>query len=194
MAFQPMHTRGGRMPPGGASSFSFADGGTSIHDTAQLSANAYANGQNQNCGNVMTGRSTTRLHAPPGGHSSIVFDDGAPSPPPHNAFRKPGYKVPPVGTTDQIQKGQIPVGGHSSVFDPDAKVPSPVAQRGSIGGHQNYRFGQSPLQNIESNNVREPVGGKSNLMLGSHNRFSISGVKDKTYGQYNLAEAGPIDS
>ena len=45
------------------------------------SANAFANGANQNCGNVMTGRSTTRLHAPPGGRTSInIFgghDDGA---------------------------------------------------------------------------------------------------------------------
>ena len=27
-----------------------------------MSANAFASGSNQNCGNVMTGRSTTRLH------------------------------------------------------------------------------------------------------------------------------------
>ena len=37
------------------------------------SANAFANGANQNCGNVITDRSSTRLHAPPGGHSSIPF-------------------------------------------------------------------------------------------------------------------------
>ena len=36
-----------------------------------MSANAYASGNNQNCGNVMTGRSTTRLLAPPGGQSSF---------------------------------------------------------------------------------------------------------------------------
>ena len=37
----------------------------------QQSSNAYANGSNQNCGNVLTDRSSTRLHAPPGGHSSF---------------------------------------------------------------------------------------------------------------------------
>jgi len=37
------------------------------------SANAYANGSNQNCGNVLTDRRTTRVSAPPGGHSSISF-------------------------------------------------------------------------------------------------------------------------
>ena len=35
------------------------------------SSNAYANGANQNCGNVITDRSSTRLHAPPGGHSTF---------------------------------------------------------------------------------------------------------------------------
>lgn len=34
-------------------------------------SNAYANGANQNCGNVLTDRSTTRLHAPPGGASTF---------------------------------------------------------------------------------------------------------------------------
>jgi SPIRAL1-like protein len=37
------------------------------------SSNAYANGANQNCGNVLTDRRTTKVSAPPGGHSSIVF-------------------------------------------------------------------------------------------------------------------------
>jgi len=34
-------------------------------------SNSYANGANQNCGNVITDRSTTRIHAPPGGKSSF---------------------------------------------------------------------------------------------------------------------------
>jgi hypothetical protein len=37
------------------------------------SSNAFANGANQNAGNVMTGRSSTRVRAPPGGKSSISF-------------------------------------------------------------------------------------------------------------------------
>ena len=35
------------------------------------SSNAYSSGSNQNCGNVLTDRPTTRLHAPPGGKSSF---------------------------------------------------------------------------------------------------------------------------
>jgi len=34
------------------------------------SSNAYASGANQNCGNVITDRPSTRVHAPPGGRSS----------------------------------------------------------------------------------------------------------------------------
>jgi len=35
------------------------------------SSNKFANGANQNAGNFITDRPTTRLHAPPGGHSSF---------------------------------------------------------------------------------------------------------------------------
>lgn len=35
------------------------------------SSNKFADGSNQNCGNFITDRSTTRLHAPPGGKTSI---------------------------------------------------------------------------------------------------------------------------
>ncbi|KAJ9473268.1 hypothetical protein DIPPA_08073 [Diplonema papillatum] len=38
-----------------------------------LSSNAWASNANQNCGNMITDRPTTRIHAPPGGKSSITF-------------------------------------------------------------------------------------------------------------------------
>jgi SPIRAL1-like protein len=37
----------------------------------QMSSNQYANGSNQNAGNVLTDRRITRIHAPPGGASSF---------------------------------------------------------------------------------------------------------------------------
>mmetsp|Transcript_18387 Transcript_18387/g.38283 ORF Transcript_18387/g.38283 Transcript_18387/m.38283 type:complete len:152 (+) Transcript_18387:39-494(+) len=43
------------------------------HLGLNVGGNAFANGANQNCGNVITDRSSTRIHAPPGGHSSITF-------------------------------------------------------------------------------------------------------------------------
>lgn len=36
-----------------------------------VSSNKFASGANQNCGNVITDRPSTRIHAAPGGKSSI---------------------------------------------------------------------------------------------------------------------------
>ncbi|CAN0564817.1 unnamed protein product, partial [Ectocarpus sp. 12 AP-2014] len=38
---------------------------------AALSSNAFASGHSQNCGNVITGRPSSRVIAPPGGHSTF---------------------------------------------------------------------------------------------------------------------------
>mmetsp|Transcript_19645 Transcript_19645/g.45917 ORF Transcript_19645/g.45917 Transcript_19645/m.45917 type:complete len:181 (+) Transcript_19645:18-560(+) len=64
-------------PPGGTSQAgSLIFGGAAAGPAEAISSNKYASGSNQNCGNVMTGRSSTRLHAPPGGTSqagSLIF-------------------------------------------------------------------------------------------------------------------------
>lgn len=52
------------LPPGYAPS---SGGGVG----AALSSNAFASGHNQNCGNVITGRPSSRVTAPPGGHSTF---------------------------------------------------------------------------------------------------------------------------
>ena len=44
---------------------------TGTSSSSAVSANAFASGSNQNSGNVMTGRPTSRVLAPPGGHCSI---------------------------------------------------------------------------------------------------------------------------
>ena len=59
----------GRMPLADAS----ADAAPVFGARSTKGSNAYANGANQNCGNVITDRPTTRLHAPPGGTSSVTF-------------------------------------------------------------------------------------------------------------------------
>eukprot|EP00924_Labyrinthula_sp_SR-Ha-C_P009425 snap_masked-scaffold_2-processed-gene-23.40-mRNA-1 protein AED:0.11 eAED:0.26 QI:0/0/0/0.66/1/1/3/0/87 len=38
-----------------------------------ISSNMYANGSNQNAGNFLTEKPTTKIHAPPGGSSQIIF-------------------------------------------------------------------------------------------------------------------------
>ena len=47
-----------------------AQQGFQIGASRGTSANRYANGANQNCGNVMTDRPTSRVLKPPGGGSS----------------------------------------------------------------------------------------------------------------------------
>ena len=45
----------------------------SMAQEASMSSNAFASGSNQNAGNVITKRPSTRVHAPPGGKSSFLF-------------------------------------------------------------------------------------------------------------------------
>jgi len=69
----------GLPPPMPRQSAPFAQDGAGavIHgrfaEHQNMSSNAYACGGNQNCGNVMTNRRTTKVSHPPGGGSSISF-------------------------------------------------------------------------------------------------------------------------
>lgn len=62
--------------PGGSSSFSLGWGGgedTTSRDRRREGSNKFASGANQNSGNFITDTPTTKVHAPPGGRSSISF-------------------------------------------------------------------------------------------------------------------------
>lgn len=50
-----------------------ASNGHASHPGQNESSNSYASGTSQNSGNYITNRSTTRVHNPPGGRSSISF-------------------------------------------------------------------------------------------------------------------------
>lgn len=60
---------GGGYSGGIASKSNYAHGGRGRAE----SMNNFANGANQNCGNFISERSSTRIHAPPGGQSQISF-------------------------------------------------------------------------------------------------------------------------
>jgi hypothetical protein len=65
------------VPPLPGCSPTFVLGDDGIVPAVGVSANRFACGSNQNQGNWMTERSTTRLHQAPGGNSSIVLGDEA---------------------------------------------------------------------------------------------------------------------
>jgi len=62
--------------PGGSSSISLGWNTATTSDSdsvKQVSNNAFANGTNMNCGNVLTDRPSCRVLHPPGGKSSITL-------------------------------------------------------------------------------------------------------------------------
>jgi len=63
-----------RQPAGGASSICFGTENDASAANTQ-SMNAFAKGSDQNCGNFISDRPSTGLHAPPGGVSTICFGD-----------------------------------------------------------------------------------------------------------------------
>ena len=106
-------------------------GGGSAGSEEPVSSNRFATGSNQNCGNVITGRSSTRLHAPPGGSSeagSLIFGGG------ERRVSRPQEKSAPVGqsklpmqpvTTDNIQKPMVESAQKQQTYE----VPSVVPQQ-----------------------------------------------------------------
>ena len=68
-------------PPGGRQSFSIAtmmddtsadrSGLCKVNTRQAVSSNVFASGANQNAGNVLTDKPTTRIRAPPGGVSTL---------------------------------------------------------------------------------------------------------------------------
>ena len=97
-----------------------------VHSAGKaVSSNAYATGTDQNCGNVITDRPSTRLHAPPGGHSSFSFGRGDDAP------------VEPRGAGLSRQAAQDAASGaHSNVASQVFGVPS-VANSGSSNAFAN---------------------------------------------------------
>jgi len=129
-----------------------------------VSANTFAQGSDQNCGNVITDRPTTRLHAPPGGKTSIClgFD---------SQVEPPKSKAGAIKT--DATKADVP----KSQTEADTKVPTPArapAQGGlPLGGTSSNAFAQGSNQNCgnfitdtPTTRVHAPPGGKSSMVLG----------------------------
>jgi hypothetical protein len=62
-----------RQSPGGEATICFGGDAADPFNTHTVSSSKFANGANQNCGNVITDRSSTRLHHAPGGASTLCL-------------------------------------------------------------------------------------------------------------------------
>ena len=128
--------------------------------TARISSNAYATGSNQNSGNFITDRPTTKVHAPPGGRSQISFGDDT------TTASKP-TKTPVVEkTTEGMKSLRV------------TKEPTPVVAKETVrakasSGVSSNRFASGSNQNCgnfitdrPTTRVHAPPGGKSSITFG----------------------------
>eukprot|EP01084_Bolivina_argentea_P228197 385476_1 len=119
----------------------------------KVSSNAFACGSNQNCNVGLTGRSSTRVHAPPGGVSSfsLSHDEGPqPSTVVKQATQKPMQNQfsPPAGG------GNIGSGG---------AIPSYSSNAFANGANQNSG---NFISDRSSTKVHAPPGGASTISFG----------------------------
>jgi len=119
----------------------------SFTPTPGVSSNRFASGANQNAGNVLTDRPTTRVHQAPGGNSSIFLGDDRAS--------------PAVGVSEKraVHIRQSP-GGASSIFFGDEKF----QHRGAQNENVNSTNLQKALQDVVK--VTQAPGGNAAIVLG----------------------------
>lgn len=199
----------GRKPPGGESTVSFAGeqssstapdlvvrqtpgGNSSIcfgmsDNQGNESSNSYANGANQNCGNFITNRSSTRLTHGPGGPTTICLGMEEEEKPPEKLA--PTGRVAPGGETTicfglasesepvDVNHMPRPVGGAATIClgvanDEDSEEGSDAAKaqtdRVAPGGASTICLGSAPdeLILIEQNETRQAPGGNATICLG----------------------------
>lgn len=158
-------------------------GGSSSPISNMLSSNAYASGVDQNSGNFLTGKPITRIHAPPGGASTISFGDQYTAPPPPK--QQPGLVLgtPTQPATpesaDSVEDGPAPIpmmelppapsAVEVEVLPPAAPVeavaaaPAMSANAYATGSNQNSG---NFMTGRPTTRVRAPPGGVSSITFG----------------------------
>jgi len=149
-----------------------------------VSANRFACGSNQNQGNWITDRSTTRLHQAPGGNSSMCLGDGscdakAGANLSSNRFASGSNQNQGNVMTDRstTRLHQAP-GGNSSISLSDGSTCPAVgvaSNRFAKGGKMNCvqdenmnnaNIQQSPHSEAKLNVIRQAPGGYASIVLG----------------------------
>ena len=125
------------------SSLGWAFGGNA--SDAPVSSNRYANGSNQNCGNVMTGRSSTRVHAAPGGNSSLSL----------------GFDPTPAPV---VKKAAAPAPANTGIVH-GVRSSKNTSNAYASGANQNCG---NVITDRSSTRVHAPPGGRSQISFGSY--------------------------
>eukprot|EP00939_MAST-03C_sp_MAST-3C-sp1_P002399 g2399.t1 len=165
-------------PPGGRSSFNIFGGSSTYHaekvkktvpeaasapteapKRTRTSANAFACGSNQNAGNFITDRPTTRVHAPPGGRSSFNIFGGSVSPP-KTAARKTKEVVSALTETSK-----------TNVIAKKTETTAVSAGKGRGTSSNAFACGSNQnagnfITDRPSTRVHAPPGGRSQITFG----------------------------
>jgi len=111
---------------------------------SNVSSNKFANGSNQNAGNVISERPTTRLHAPPGGRTSDIFGTQVPS----SQVQKPQVQERRVEETRRETVTPPPIVDKTNVVAaaPPATSTSPAVEK-KVGVISSNAFANGSNQN-----------------------------------------------
>eukprot|EP00929_Paragymnodinium_shiwhaense_P067251 TRINITY_DN33869_c0_g1_i1.p1 TRINITY_DN33869_c0_g1~~TRINITY_DN33869_c0_g1_i1.p1 ORF type:complete len:404 (+),score=29.89 TRINITY_DN33869_c0_g1_i1:143-1354(+) len=142
----------------------------------RVSANSFACGSNQNCGNVLTDRSTTRLHAPPGGKSSFSLgwsEEQQPAPRqrhPSNYGQQPEAWGPGGPSSGRGPASGPPQQGGYGRSGPSHSPRQAVPSGGRVSSNafatgSNQNCG-NVMTDVSSTRVNAPPGGASSMTLG----------------------------
>ena len=138
----------------------------------KVGSNSFASGSNQNAGNVLTDRPTSRVLAPAGGHSSLGYlFGGSENTRSNDAPRrgraaeaevtmKPGQAAPQPAPHSASQRASQPQAAAEPVFGARLKVGS-----NSYASGANQNAG-NVLTDRPTSRVLAPPGGRSQISFG----------------------------
>jgi len=163
-----------RQAPGGLATIVLGGDPDDPHDTfsATTSSSKFANGANQNCGNTITDRPTTRLHHAPGGASTICLGDDS-------VVSTPVKKIPDLRTA-AIQAAPTPSrlrqspGGEATICfggDTDDHLNTHGVSSSKFANGANQNCGNT-ITDRPTTRLHHAPGGASTLCLGSDDDIS----------------------
>jgi len=144
-----------RQAPGGTSSICLGGDAPAGAGGTRVSSNVFASGANQNAGNFVTDRPSTRVRCGPGGNSSICLggDPDTSAPPPRKSAPRAAEPVSAPG-------GGYVVGGAQQTAGGDRAVSSNSWASGVNQNSGNF------ISERSSTRIHQGPGGKTSICLG----------------------------